>query len=223
MIRKLLLIYLLFQISVNFAQQSYEFDYVLQYNISKQGSSGILQDFYTRYDFINSKDNSYILTVYDSKEKINMQLMLDTGKVYIGDIIREDFFVEAISLKCPKSWYKNNSDYENLKDFQVINNKDTLINTEVFKRYTVLPLNKKEIKKFNLSPTYYIIDNKYNFNFPVVTPANVLYRKWKKGEKLPNGVIKEIYQNTKDGKKVILQLAECMPTRKLILIDDKCK
>jgi len=223
MIRKLLLIYLLFQISVNFAQQSYEFDYVLQYNISKRGSSGILEDFYTRYDFINSKDNSYILTVYDSKEKINMQLLLDTGKVYIGDIIRDDFFVEAISLKCPKNWYKNNSDYENLKDFQVINNKDTLINTEIFKRYTVLPLNKKEIKKFNLSPTYYIIDNKYNFNFPVLTPANVLYRKWKKGEKLPNGVVKEIYQNTKDGKKVILQLAECMPTRKLILIDDKCK
>ena len=214
----------LLTVSICLAQKSYEFDYVLEYNISpKSENNSVLEKGYTKYDFINSKDNSYILTVSETKEKINMWLTLSSGQTFFGDIIKGDFFVEAISLKCPKNWFKNNSDYENLKDFQLNVEDDTIINTEVFKQFALQPLNKKDIKKFNLKTFYYIVDNKFNFKYPILQPTGALFRKWKKGEKIPNGFVKEVYEKTDKGKRVLMELVQCVPTKKIILIDDKCK
>lgn len=197
------------------AQKTYEFNYVIEYkytNKDKRTHSG--------YRFINSTNNSYIFTVWEDKNEYAMLLTLDDGKFYYDRISKDDFFVEAISLRCPRSGQEKNG--ENLKDYKFEKKSDTLINAERFSHFVISPLNTKEIKKHNLVPLHYIIDNKYNFNFPVLKPNEVIYRMWKKGLDLPNGVVKELYTQN-GGHDTYMELIQCVPVRKYIFVDQNCK
>lgn len=195
------------------AQTNYEFDYVLEYKYTGSSHKG-----QSAYRFINSHDSSYIFNVWEDKNEYGMLLTLANSTFYYGKIAKEDFFVEAISLKCPGSG-KDKNDFD-LKDYKFEKKSDTLINAERFSHFIVSPLNKKEIKKHKLSPLHYIIDNTYNFSFPVVKPNEVLYKMWKKGFDLPNGVVKEIYSEN-DGS--YMELIQCVKTKKYIFIDRNCR
>lgn len=71
-------------------------------------------------------------------------------------------------------------------------------------------------------PTHYIVDNKYDFNYPFFSPTKLIFKKWKKGENVPKGILRECY-SYKSGKKVqYAELLQIVPLRKIIIINN-CK
>lgn len=220
MILRLIIFIWLSSLFSGHAQKSFEFDFVAEYKIRGGINRSMVT---TQYQFYNSKDNSYMLWVNDDNESIHMWLTLESGQRYYDRINREDFFVEAISLKCPKTWTKRNSDYENLKDYEVRKLPDTIINTNRYTYFVVNPLNKKEIKKKNLLPTYYIMDNTDNFKAPFLYPTGLLYRKWKKESTITNGIIKEAFVVKNGTAESEMHLVQYIATKKIILIDIDCR
>lgn len=223
--RKLLLL-ILFQfyyITLS-AQKSYEFDYVLEYESSQVSVNGLATDKKAlNYQFFNSKDNSYMLSVISDSAKTRMWLVLSNGETFYGDISTEDFFVQGISLKCPKSWKKNNNQYEKLKDYALKIENDTMLNSQNYQHYVVTPLKGDKKETHYPNPVHNIIDNTLNLNIPILNPTGLLFRKWKAGDNVPNGVIKESYMITEKGKVSITKLVQCVKTQKIIFIDKNCK
>jgi|GEM_PF-3116598 len=216
--RLLVYICLCFTLS-GYTQKSYEFDYVAEYKFNSRNKDSISR---TRYEFFNSKDNSYTLSVNDHDKYIYMSLSVSNGKTYFGKIDRDDFFVEAISLKCPMEWSKKNSDYESLKEYQIKKLPDTIINTSPYKYFLSDPLNKSQTGKKAKRTVYYVMDNTGNFKFPFLNPQEILYRKWKNENNIPNGLIKEIYTEKNNKKELVMELVQYVATKKLILIDSNC-
>lgn len=220
-IRFLLSLFLL-GFSVSYSQKSYEFDYVVEYENSEIRGNTVVKKRLS-YQFFNSKDNSYVLSVVDDAVKTKMWLILNDGQTFYGDIDSKDFLVQGISLKCPKSWKKNNQQYEKLKEYDVIIHKDTLFGSQLFHHYVVNPLIKNRTETHYPFPVGFIIDNSLDLNIPILNPTGLIYRKWKKGQAIPNGIIKESYMITDKGNLAVLKLLQCVKTQKIIFIDKNCK
>lgn len=203
-----------------YAQKSLEFDNVAEYKVMADPHKSISTK---KYQFFNSNDNSYLLSVYENGKNVDMWLTLKSGQSYYGQISREDFFVEAISLKCPKNWFKRNSDYENLKDFEFEKRVDTIMNTSKYDYFVIKPTGNKAKSVDAKLPIHYIIENTESFKFPVVDPTGLLYRKWKKGTKIPNGLIKQGFTEKESHKEIFMELIQCIPTTKFILVDMDCR
>lgn len=119
-----------------YSQKSYEFDYVMEYQYTSEDSKT-----HNEYRFINSKDNNFMFMVWEMGNDIMMKLITD-GKFYFDKIVREDFFVEAISLRCPQRGEINSN--LSLGDFDFIRQNDTIINTEKSSHFIINPTNKKK-------------------------------------------------------------------------------
>lgn len=220
MVKKLIVVVSLFSTTFLYSQKTFEFDYVAEYQERADLHRSIIA---TGYKFFNSKDNSYMLSITEDTENIHMWLNLKSGQIYYDKISREDFFVEAISLKCPKTWFKNNSSYESLKDYEVSKLPDTIINTNKYNCFVVKPLNKMEIEQKKQLPEYYIVDGNNVFQFPVLNPTGLLYRKWKKdNSSIPNGIIKESFIKKEGGYEPEIHLVQYTQVKKIILIDMDC-
>lgn len=214
-LKHIFLLFLLMVCHILYSQKSYEFDYVLEYEYASDDGEP-----HNEYRFINSKDNGSMLMVWEEGKDIMMKLITKNGRFYYDKIIKEDFFVEAISLRCP---YKGDTESKNLKDFDFIKQNDTLINTEKFGYFVINPTNKKDLKKDNLVPIHYIVDNKYNFNHPFFSPSELIFKKWEKGSDVPNGVLKECYSEESGKKKTLAKLLQIVPVKKIIIVDNNCK
>ena len=145
--RCFLAIFLLY--SVTSIGQTYQFDFVLEYASESTDATGIVGKS-SHYRFINSKDNGYMLVVVEIPGKVAMQMFLNNGVYYYATIPHDDFFVEAISIKCPTTLNSNhdtNSNLKNYKDYSFAAKADTIINTQPFKHFVLNPTNNKKIKK----------------------------------------------------------------------------
>ena len=214
-LKHICLIFLLIVSYSVYSQKSYEFDYVMEYQyISDDGKK------HNEYRFISSKNNDFMFMVWEKGNEVMMKLITD-GKLYFDKIAKEDFFVEAISLRCPqKGELKSNI---SLNDFDFVRQNDTIINTERLAHFVINPTNKKKVDKEKHVPIHYIIDNKYNFNYPFFSPGELIFKKWKKGENIPKGILKECY-SYKLGKKVqYTELVQILHLKKIIIIDNNCK
>lgn len=197
------------------SQKTYEFDYVMEYQYTANDGS-----LHNEYRFINSKDNDFMFMVWEKGNDIMMKLITD-DKFYFDRIVKEDFFVEAISLRCPqKGEIKSNN---SLSDFDFIRQNDTIVNTEKLAHFVINPTNQKKVKKESLVPIHYIVDNKYNLNYPFFSPTELIFKKWKKGENIPNGILKECYSYKSGTKVPYAKLLQIVPLKKIIIIDNNCK
>lgn len=198
-----------------YSQKNYEFNYVMEYQYTENDGN-----VHNEYRFIDSKDNSFMFMVWEKGNDIMMKLITD-GKFYFDKIVKEDFFVEAIGLKCPqKGVIKSNI---SLSDFDFIRQNDTIINTEKLAHFVINPTNERKIKKENLVPIHYIMDNKYSFTYPFFSPTELIFKKWKKGENVPNGILKECYSYKSGTKVPYAKLLQIVPLKKIIIIDNNCK
>jgi hypothetical protein len=217
MLYRLLLFITLFFSAEGFAQKSYEFDYVMQYQCIPRAPGAA----YTEYRFLNSKDNSIILMVREDKGDVLMKMIVDKT-AYYGKTPREDFFVEAISLKCP---YSNTiTSDKKKKDYTVIRQPDTIINTESFRHYILQPLNDKKIEKEKLLPEHYIIGQFPGFDVPFMGAYDWAAKIWESVMPLPNGILNEFYESDSSGiVQSSVKLVEVVKLKKIIYIDKNCR
>ena len=222
---KFLLGLFLLGLAASYSQKTYEFNYVIEYENSGTGAidDSKTNNRYLSYQFFNSKDNSYILSVTDDTVTTKMWLILSDGQTFYGDIASEDFFVQGISLKCPKNWKKSNGQYEKLKDYDFVMKEDIFEDSRKYYHYVINPLIKNNKETYYPSPIHYIIDNSLDLSIPVLNPTGLIYRKWKKGDDIPNGIIKESYMVTDNGNVTLTKMLQCVKTQKIIFIDKNCK
>jgi len=199
----------------SYSQKEFKFDHVVEYKTIDK----VHKKTYNTYWFLNSKDKDVLFTVWEGKNDYNMMVSLADGTYYYGTIVKEDFFVEAISLRCPYSGKKN---VPKLTDYKYERKKDTLINTSSYGHFVMTPLNKKEIKKHNLLPLHYLTENKLELDFLSVKPNDLLFQMIKEGYDLPNGLITMVYSlsNTPETQ---MELVQSVPIKKYIFVDTNCK
>ena len=198
-----------------FAQQ-YTFDYVLEYGHTVSGKM------ISEYRFINSEDNKFMLTISEHNDKLAMLLTLENGKFFRDSIATTDFFVEAIALRCPTVGRKNYSEYENIDKFLYAKRYDTVFSGE---NCVHISLTSKIVENGHKTPVilHYLISNGNNFKLPLFDPIGMLYKAWKLGGDIPKGLVKKSYMEF-DGQKVdILDLLQCVPIKKHIILDTRCK
>lgn len=219
---KYTLLLLLFSLSA--ISQTYEFDYVLEYNTvgkDKNQKAYKISD----YIFINTESNSNMLVVNVNPDKVIMRLFTDANKYYMGTIANQDFFVEAISIKCPFTGdtHKYMQSREN-NDYYPVAKKDTVINTQPYAQFSLKADNKKKGKDNELYTQHYIMDNSLKLPAPALQPGGLGYKFWRKGQEIPNGIIKEHYSKDALGNVINhTSLIQAIPVKKIIIIDKNCK
>lgn len=201
------------------AAQQFDFDYVQEYHLETYGEKARNVTF---FKFFNSKDAGYSLGVRIVGERVFMSLNLANGDCYSDSILKEDFFVYGISLKCPRKGKSENYPDIDPDAFNYAVITDTVIDAKRCGRIQLKPKGKKFKGKFPAS--VFIIDNSYNFNLSVADPTGVLSRYKQMGKDVPAGIIKEYYAQDKDGKFTDrLTLIQCVTTQKIIFLDTSCK
>ena len=217
---------ILLLLAVNsYAQDTYEFDHVIQYRY-KFYTDTVNNNRHSHnfYRFVNSKNNTYSLTVWEYKNTVQMSLMLKDGKTYSDNIARADFFVEAISLKCPRVGMQNPKYSKDVKDYSFIKAADSVINTNPVKHLVFKPVDEKKLKKNKILTEHFLVDNKYNFSVPSLPNNSLAHKILTAGEKLPNGVVSDWYMEDAQGNKTEeVYLVDCIALKKIIIIDTNCK
>ncbi len=215
-----MLIFAIIYVKPVYAQKTYNFNYVLEYNYEHPAEDG-KNHVHTQYRFVNSADNSYMLLVSLSGDIVMMHLLLEGGRYYNGSISKEDFLVEAINLRCPATGIVPES---KLSDYTVLQKGDTIINTRAFKRVQLQPASEKKFKKGELTARQIIMDNSLNLKVPFFTPDDTAHRFYMEGENIPNGFLKESIVTDSKGKVVgRTSLVQYIELKKIIMIDKKCK
>lgn len=217
------LILSLFASVKSFAQKEYIFDYVMDYAYSND-TMKVPKHYYR---FVNSQDNSYILSASeDGKDNLTLNLY-DDGMVYISSITKESFSeVEAISIKCPLALkHQPLKRRKVFKDYTFKKLNDTIINSEVLQHYIFFPLDSKKAKRKDWRTVHYIFKRDSVFSTPVLNPDGIADIFWKNNKSLiPGGFYKECYIAGADGTQTTDErLMQCVPLKKIIFIDDNCK
>jgi hypothetical protein len=223
MLKNYLLLFTLFVVT-SALSQTYTFDYMLEYRYTNFNDTIAKRPVsQTTYRFINSQDNTNCLMFYEAKGTTYIQLLQEGGKYYRANIPTEDFFVEAISMKCPQTGFLASVKYKT-REFEVLKRADTIINTQPFSKVQLMPVNKKKFEKLKIDTDILLVDNSLGFKLPLFEPYSLIYRLWKDGANVPNGILKEVYSINAAGKKKYEQkLVQILPLKKVIIIDKNCK
>ncbi|RZJ75000.1 MAG: hypothetical protein EOO45_06985 [Flavobacterium sp.] len=215
MVKILQFLFLLIFIPVS-AQQDYDFDYTLEYEYSGKGFPD-----HRRYIFVNSKDNSSRLYVWENKDKLALRLTIGSRE-YFTLMLRDNFFVESIALRCPPFSLAKNG--KRVKDYTILKVQDTVINTERLSHYILKPVNVKKIKRDNLMPEHFLVAQHPDFNVPFISKTHPSYAIWEAYGKIPHGVMHQHYYLDEQGKKVhSANLVQILKANKYISIYKSCK
>ncbi|WP_146185937.1 hypothetical protein [Flavobacterium album] len=203
-----------------YGQQSYAFDYVMEYEIEHLTEKGSPKS--SHYCFMSSTKSSYMMIVNEMGKEVGMTLVLAGGKYYYGTIAKDDFFVEAISLKCPRSG--TFAQTEKVRDFELVPKNDTVIDKRSFSHVVLKPVNRRKTENREIFTKHYIMDNSLYLNFPSLPPDDIGYRFWEEKEKMPNGILKECNVTDEKGKVITrTRLVQFIKLKKLIMVDKNCK
>lgn len=212
---------LLLLLTFNSLAQQYDFDYVQEYRLETFTEKP--RDI-TFFKFFNSKNSTYSLGVSIIQDKVFMSLNLDNGDCYYDSILKNDFFVYAISLRCPRKGKSENYPNKKQEEFKPLQITDTLIEGKKYNRILLEPIKNKKRKNSKALAGVYLLDNSYNFNITVSDPTSLLSLYKKQGVVIPSGVIKEFYAIDSVGKFTEkLTLIQCVPVQKVIFLDAACK
>lgn len=150
--------------------------------------------------------------------------MITANTILIPSILKKDFFVLAISLKCPKSGISKSLADKDPDDFICHKLSDTVINNIPYSHIKLMPVNQKKYDKGKIAAAEYILDNSLNLGITVTEPYSMLSLYKQKGMDVPNGIIKEYYTHDKQGKlQDHVYTIQCVPVQKIIFLDTSCK
>lgn len=166
------------------SQKTYNFDYVLTYDLQvKKGDSVLKEYFYT-----NSKDNSYKMRVIE-KDSLNFTVeFLDVVGNHAVLYFSKADFLKATSITVPCKFVKYYST-SNLatKDYGFTALNDTVVNGVSYYHYVLKSLSKQMEKRKKLSRAHYIIDKESSFHLPIFF-RTLDVEVWKMGRSVLNGI-----------------------------------
>ncbi|RZJ75587.1 MAG: hypothetical protein EOO45_05095 [Flavobacterium sp.] len=198
------------------AQDEYDFDYTLEYEYVATGLPN-----HKLYVFVNSKDNTSRLNVWEEKDILVLKLSV-VGRAYYNRMLRENFFVESIALRCPPSSIVKN-EYR-VKDYKVIKLQDTVINTQKLNHYILKPVNEKKIKRKQLLIEHFIIAQHPDFEAPSISKTDPTYAIWEAYGKIPQGIMQQHYHADEAGNKVLATyLGQVIKATKYISLYKSCR
>jgi hypothetical protein len=199
--------------------QQFDFDYVEEFSVKPSGKEAR-----SVFRFFNSKDATYMMRVSIFADRVLMTLYLDSGEYYTDTILKDDFFVLAISLKCPRKGIIDEFADKSSKDYVYQKLSDTIINTKPYQHISLMPVNKKKYTNGKLFAMEYIFDNSNDLAITAVEPRGMLSYYSKQGFEIPHGLIKEYYTHGSDGKILDhITSIQCLPVQKVIFLDTNCK
>ncbi|WP_299386229.1 hypothetical protein [uncultured Lacinutrix sp.] len=189
---KIFTLAVLLNITFCFAQKSYVFDTLLEYDC--KSITPIKDSTFTKYLYTNSKNNSYYITI-KNLDSLNYSLeFVDTDKHYSKvKVLKNKLFKSAeIDILDCKDVANVYNQYKNrIKDYKFINLQDTLINNILLKNYklTYVKSKKKKTRK-KIGAIQYIIKEDTEFHSPILLHPTA-YNEWKKEKNIPNGIYEE--------------------------------
>ncbi|NLP59489.1 hypothetical protein [Lutibacter sp. B1] len=200
--KKIILIITILTLTKFYAQKTYEFDYVIEYETTfykdsiktKNSHFRDHQKKIHRYYLTNSKNNDYFAIIIE-KDSLNYRVMfIDYNGIYSDVIFSKSDLnnAEFINIKCENvSKYFNPQKYQSKNyDFFVLN--DTVINNKSFSMYKFSSIKPKIEKRKKLGTDFFIINKSTDFHLPILTHSTE-YEKWNLKKNIPNGIMKERY------------------------------
>ncbi|MEP1490384.1 MAG: hypothetical protein ABJK28_18335 [Algibacter sp.] len=215
-----------------FSQKQYEFDYLIEYDVTYYKDSVKIKNrlfrkkdkTFKKYYLTNSKNNSYtgVITELDSL-KYKM-IFKDENGIYSNVIILKSDLNQAefINIDC-----KYVTNYQDLFKYQTKNYdffklNDTLFNGKTYSKFKLESIKPKRTKRKKLGTEFYIIDKQTSFHLPILY-FSTAYEEWKTKGNLPKGIFFEKYfidyYGYLDSKE---KLINYWKTNKKIVIGDDC-
>lgn len=183
-----------------FSQKQYEFDYLVDYELTIYGDSTnsrnnpIKEKTIKRFFLTNSKKNNY-LAVVTELDSLNYQMDFkdENGLSFNVIFLKSDLNkAEFINIDCQYVRKYNNLNKFRIKEYDFFNINDTIINGNEYERYKLTSIKPKKKKRKKLATEYYIIDNETEFHLPIFYFPTA-YEEWKSKKNVPNGIFKERY------------------------------
>ena len=205
-----------------FSQESYSFDYLIEYNFRSYTDSTSNKRIYY---LTNSKDNSYFAKIesLDSShfdlEFVSQDEMWSKTKITQTDFFRAEF----INLICSGNLTHKNHFKFRTKEYEFKVLTDTILHNFPLKRYKLQYVGKRKRKKsFPVGTNIYIITSSTEFHLPILTHSTA-FEEWKEEETIPNGIFKEkIFYDFNDNIDYKYHLQNYYEINKTIIIPDNC-
>jgi hypothetical protein len=175
-----------------FSQKQYDFDYLIEYELTTYKDS--VEKTIKRFYLTNSNKNNY-LAVITELDSLNyrMDFKDENGLSFNVNFLKSDLNkAEFINVSCD---YVRN--YDNpfkflIKEYDFLNLNDTIIDKVEYSRYKLTSIKPKKKKRKKLATEFYIIDKKTKFHSPIFYFPTA-YEEWKSKKNIPNGIFKERY------------------------------
>lgn len=220
--------------STVFSQKVYHFDHMLEtsYTLYKDSVKIKNRPFRTettsfkRFILTNANTNSYF-AILTEKDSLHYTLQFrEQDKIKADVVLLKAEFNAANRITTPCKYVLNNKNHfrYQVKNYEFVKLKDTLIDAVHLKQVTLKGLKPQKIEKKKLGQQFYLIDTTQLRNHaPILTNATA-YEEWKSAPKaLPNGLLKETYfkdfYGTLDSKETVLKYQKI---EKSILISKNC-
>ena len=219
---RLFLLFFVFIGSFVNAQKKYHFDYALSYDNPIAITPGNKSNLF----FINSKDNSFAMYVFDNKDSIHLNINLyDFKGLIVTSNIKKDLFYKAETIKndCSSVLKGSNPFKYKSKEYVFEKLNDTIIKDSLYFHYVLKSIKSLKYQKNNkIVSTHFIIDKESSDFMPFLSHPTI-YNNWIETLKLPNGIIKIKYDVDVEGKIVLKQeLIKLVKIDKYMTIPEEC-
>ncbi len=188
--------------TICFAQKQYEFDYLIEYELTFYKDSIKIKNrpFREKDETIkklyltNSKQNNYIVELTELDSLNYKMIFTDYNGIYSDVLILKTDLITAEFINIDCKYVNRFSDRFNYKKkyYDFLNLNDTLINGKSYGKYKIESNNPKRTKKIKIGTEFYIINQQTTFHLPIFT-LSTAYAKWKTEGNLPLGIYFEKY------------------------------
>lgn len=225
------LLFLLFSL-FSFAQKQYDFDYLIEYELTLYKDSLKIKnrpfrkkdEIIKKYYLTNSKKNNFIAEVTELDSVNYKMIFRDRNGIYSNvSFLKSEFNkAEFINIECENVIKHINPYKYQIKNYNFSILTDTIINDKSYSRYMLASTKPKKIKRKKLGTQIYIIDKETQFHSPILN-FSTAYEEWKSNKILPNGIFYEKYfidyNKTLDSK---FKLIGFWKIDEKIIIQDEC-
>ncbi|WP_348661910.1 hypothetical protein [Croceibacter atlanticus] len=229
---KYLTILLLLISTYSFSQKHYNFDYLLEYDVTyykyseKGGITDTLQNEKTlkKYYLTNSKFNNYKAEITELDTLTYQLIFTDNLGVSLNvTALKKDLDnAEFINVDCKYVKKLSNRFNYQTKHYDFINLNDTLLKDMSYKRYKLTSIKPKRTKRHKLATLFYIIEDSTAFHLPLLIHTTA-YNEFNKEHSIPNGIFKERYLVDYDGNLDFRErLISIQKIDKKLVIGDEC-
>ena len=212
--KKLFLFTILFFTTCFYGQQTYSFDYFIEYEYIRPKENKVG----TFYLLTNSKDNSYHVHL-SAEDSTTFNLNFRTENFRSYSIVDRESFINAKTIKLSCESVALQKDKTNLKRYDFTNDSDTLIENKKYKRYSMQYRKARDSKKYKTAKSFYVVENATEFHTPLLLLSSE-FDGYFTSELFPNGIAKEVYSTSEFGPKSHYKLVSYTKVNKTIIIPD---